>query len=153
MAARILMDRRNRHPRMASPRSAPAAPVPQAARRTPRRPAASARSWHAALPGIPAKIKGRRSTKPDHDTGSHDNQIAIPPPRRSPPLGKPGHATCKQGASQRCCKGDMGDIGARKAPQEARESERGALPKQTVAKTSAPIAGADEERQQGRERE
>ena len=27
------------------------------------------------------------------------------------------------------------------------------MPKQTVAKTSAPITGADEERQQGRERE
>ena len=47
----------------------------------------------------------------------------------------------------------MSDIGARKAPHEARESERGARPKQTVAKTGAPVAGADEERQQGRERE
>ena len=47
----------------------------------------------------------------------------------------------------------MSDIGARKAPYEARESERGARPKQMVAKTGAPVAGADEERQQGRERE
>ena len=68
-------------------------------------------------------------------------------------MGKPGHAVCKQGASQRRCKADMSDIGARKAPHEARESERGARPKQMVAKTGAPVAGADEERQQGRERE
>ena len=47
----------------------------------------------------------------------------------------------------------MSDIGARKAPQKARETERGARPKQMVAKTGAPVAGADEERQQGRERE
>ena len=45
----------------------------------------------------------------------------------------------------------MSDIGARKAPHEARESERDAPPKQMVAKTGAPVAGADEERQQGRE--
>ena len=47
----------------------------------------------------------------------------------------------------------MSDIGARKAPHKARETERGARPKQMVAKTGAPVAGADEERQQGRERE
>jgi hypothetical protein len=47
----------------------------------------------------------------------------------------------------------MSDIGTRKAPDETRETERGARPKQMVAKTGAPVAGADEERQQGRERE
>jgi murein tripeptide amidase MpaA len=39
------------------------------------------------------------STKPDDDTDKHDNQVAIPPPDGAPPLGKPGHAECKQGKS------------------------------------------------------
>src|SRR5262245_22113962 len=47
----------------------------------------------------------------------------------------------------------MSDIGTRKAPHEGGESERGARPKQIVAKTGTPLAGADEECQQGRERE
>ena len=47
----------------------------------------------------------------------------------------------------------MSQIRARKTPQEARESKRCARPKQTVAMTSAPVGGANEERQYARERE
>ena len=148
------MDRRNRHPRMASPRSAPAVSGAPGCPKNATPPRGVGTICHTQrLLGYPQEIKGRRSTKPDHDTSNHGNQVAIPPPRWTPPLGKPGHAVCKQGASQRRCKADMSDIGARKAPHEARESERGARPKQMVAKTGAPVAGADEERQQGRERE
>jgi hypothetical protein len=114
------MGRKNTHLRVGLPRFVIAVPVFQSQfLRTPRRPVRSAPTPDAARSRIAARKKGRRSTKPDHDTGNRGNQITISPPRQTPLFDKPGYAPCKQRAGQRHCKGDMMHIGARKAPHEA----------------------------------